>query len=709
MPEVRPQIPPQVERCINDITAHLTRAVRETSDLQQYLRIHAECLTQALGPGGFAYQMLGPSGLQTVLEINQASLVEGSPEQADAFKQMARQVLESSQTLIARAGTRPATPLRGLEIVDTPAPEDLGAFNLTAFEQFFIPIALNKKSAGVLQIWFNPDAEEIRQQRLAVLLAACGEIDLYFKTRQAADLTHEVTRMTSFTHLLQELAGDLDLQSIGWNVVNYAREAVDCERVSIFVARRLAAANLADADFHLQACSGLKKPNVRSEHAVTLTKLATCLVEQGRQDTPPPAISAPLPPAASAANGKETASEEAPPPPQLPASSPPRYRLTLTRRDPSLVESRPPDINEYFDLIPMNWALAIPLQDRDDHPCGILLFEGHKLPKNAQAAFEHMRELSVAIGRTVGAANHRQRSRWLRTATSLESTALRWAGTPRKKFFLRVVAPVVAVIGLLCLPFPMSIKGNAQVRPVDYRALPAMVSSRIVELPVQSGQRVRQGDVLCKLDTYDTELRLQQARQEYKRSLAEADLALNIRNDAQMQIARLNADKAMAAVDKFTHDLEQCVVHAPFDGVVVGPQELGQRLGRVVNVGDTLIEVAKPTNWEVKVQMREQDVAQLETYLERTRRPIDVALKLAANPGQTYQLSLSNAEQFGAGAEAVDGKYLFGLVLPLKVPAEEGERLKVGFAGQAAFKVGYRPIYYIFFHDFINFLKVHFV
>lgn len=736
MNETSYQVSPHIQRCVNDITAHLARAAKEPADLQSYLRIHAECLVQALAPRGFSYGMLGGAGFQTVLERNIADLSAVSPhaeEQADSFRRAVAQVAAGGQPMIVAANSRPASALRGLELADAPAPEELPVFNLTAFEQFFIPIPLNKKIIGVLQVWFAPEPTaaanaEIRQQRLAVLVSVCAEIELYFKARRGVDLAQELTRLTTFTHLLQELAGDVDLQSVGWNVVNYAREAVDCERVSLFVAERLATGSRLRPPaedgpaYELQASSGLQKAHTRSEHAVTLARLARRLVALSRVSAAPeenaPATTTQIavtnettpaanpPPATSAEQASAGADEGAPP--ALAASAPPRYRLTLTQRDPSKTDSRPPEINEYFDLMPMNWALALPLHDRQDRPCGILLFEGHQLPKNPQGSFEHMRELSVAIGRSVATAAHRQQSRWMRAAGSLETTTTRWSATPRRRLAARFLMPLTALVAAMFIPLQMNIKGNAQVRPVTYQVLPAMVSGRIIDLPAHAGQRVKEGEVLCRLDSYETETRLQQARQDYKRALAEADLAMSARNEAQMQIARLSADKAMASVEKFQYDLDQCTIRAPYDGIVIGPQDLAQRLGRVAAVGEPVVEVAKPTAWEVKVLLREEDVAWLGDKMAADRKPVDVDLKLAANPGQTYHLRLDNREQLAAGSEVVDGKYLFHLVLPLEVSAEEGERLKVGFGGQAAFRSGVHPLYYVWFRDFANFLKVHF-
>ncbi|MEX2044844.1 MAG: hypothetical protein WD941_05780, partial [Opitutus sp.] len=287
MPMQQSPAPPQIQNFVNSITARLAQLAKDPPDLLIYLRAHAECVAAALKPVGFAYEMQNGMGFQRVVHGNLESLGYGaSPEQEDAFQRAIRTAAEQRRPLLLPVRAGQETGLQGPSAEDSPAPDELPVFNGTPFEQMFIPIPLDDATAGVLHVWFSPGNRAAAQARLGLLKQICGEIELYLKARRGRDVSNEVTRLSTYSRLLEELAGDIDLESVGWNLVNYAREAVACERVCLFIAGNYSRAlpgnqfvGGLEYDFELQACSGLKKPHPKSAQAVVLTKVAQKLTE----------------------------------------------------------------------------------------------------------------------------------------------------------------------------------------------------------------------------------------------------------------------------------------------------------------------------------------------------------------------------------------------------------------------------------------------
>lgn len=725
--------PLQVQQFINGITARLAQLAKDPPDLLIYLRAHAECISTAFQPAGFIYEMRNGATFQRVLHANLDSLgYKDAPEQENAFQRAVQMVAGKRKPLLLAPHSREATGLQGLAVEDSPAPDELPLFNRTAYEQMFIPIPLAESTAGVLHIWFQPGPGNTSQTRLTLLSQLCAEIELYLKTRRAQDMSHEVTRLSTYSKLLEELTGDIDLESVGWNLVNFAREAVACDRVCLFIASNYDRALQPDAlmsgleyEFVLQACSGLKKPHPKSEQAVVLQHLAQALAQMSLSQTQPPPAAAPQP-AAPAPEGNAKVIEPlakviAEPGRPVPAEKPrekaptpstslarPRMQLTLMMRDPSKTASRPPEINDYFHVMPMNWATVIPLFDRNNRACGILLFEGTKVEEKLGKSLNPMIELAVSAGRALGTALYCNQNRSMRVARRLVTLRQSYVNTPARRKLYRFGLPLLLLAGGLIFPVSYNIKGNASVLAVKQNTLPALVNSRLLEVPVREGEPVKQGQVLARFDTRDIQLQLSQVEQEYERSLLESDAALNAGHESQMQIARLNAAKAEAVAQKLRADLERAVVRAPFDGLVLGAQTLSARIGDIPRLGEPVLQVIDPSAWQVKASLREKDLIFLEERLKENG-PIAASLRLASDPAYTHQLDLTTGNQLAYGLDTSTGEYQFTAMLPLNTVLDDAAFLKSGFTGRISFSAGTKPVAFVLFKDFADFIKIRFL
>jgi len=709
--------PQSLQQLVNGITARLAQLAKDPPDLLAYLRVHAESIVGAFQPVGFVYEMRNGTVFQRVLQVNIDSLgLKVFPEQEDAFRRAVLRVADHRKPILLTNSQGGGS--QALAVEDSPAPDELPIFNRTPFEQHFVPIPLGNACAGVLHIWFTPAPPQVAQTRSLLLRQICADAEIYLKARQARDHSAEVTRLSTHVRLLEELTGDIDLESVSWNMVNFAREAVNCERACLFIASDYdrpvnEATPLGGGiyDFVLQACSGLKKPNPRSEQAMTLQRVAQKLTEMSLAKA---AAAAALPPPA-AVNGTGAAPLAKPdrePTPAAPTVAPPgsnrpRPQIVLMIRDPAKTATRAAEINDYFDLMPMNWATVIPLFDRNDRVCGILLFEGIKVEEKLANAMKPMLELGVAAGRTLGTALYCSQHRSMRVARSVVAARQRYVNTPAKRKFLRMGVPLLLLAAALACPFPYRIKGDANIVAVNQNALPALVNARLLDVVVREGETVKQGQALAHFDTQDLRLQLAANEQEQQRSLLESDAALAAGNETQMQMFRLKADQAGATMQKLRSDLEHAVLRAPFDGIVLGAQTLSTRRGEVLRMGETALHVVDPKGWQVKTGLREKDLIFLDERLKQTG-PIPAVLRLAADPAQKYELELTSANQLAYGLNTAEGEYEFTAVLPFTMSVDNPTFLKSGFTGRVTFAVGRRPVAYLLFKDFIQYITVRF-
>jgi hypothetical protein len=707
--------PTQVQQFFNGITARLAQLAKDPPELLAYLRAHAECVSTALNPTGFSYEMRSGSAFQRMLQANVESLgYKDSPEQENAFQRAILAVADQRKPLLLPPHSNQSTGLQGLSVEDSPAPEELPIFNRTPFEQMFIPLPMGEVSAGVLHIWFQPGPPGAAQTRVTLLKQLCGEIDQYFKARRTRDVAHEVTRLTTYAKLLEELTGDIELESVGWNLVNFAREAVVCDRVCLFTASNYDRALPPDAlmsqleyEFVLQACSGLKKPHPKSEQAVVLKRVAQTLTQMSLEKRAAP----PNPePAGTAAVPNGSAPVEKKPENTTVATADanrPRMQITLMMRDPTKTATRPPEVNDYFHLMPMNWATVIPLFDRNQRVCGILLFEGTKVDDKLAAAMKPMLELAVSAGRALGTALYCNQHRSMRIARRVITWREQYINTPAKRKWMRYGIPIVTIALLLAFPFNYRIKGNASILATTQITLPSLVNSSLLEVLVREGEPVKKGQVLARFDTKDIRLQLAQVEQEYERSLVESDAALSAGNESQMQISRLNAAKAAAIAEKLRADEARAVIRAPFDGLVLGAQTLSTRIGDIPKIGEPVLQVIDPSAWQVKAALRERDVIFLGDRL-REKGTVPATLRLSSDPAHSYQLTLNRPDQLAYGLDTSTGDYQFTAMVPLKEVLNEKTFLKSGFTGRISFDAGRRSLAYILFKDFIDFITVRF-
>ncbi len=715
----------QVQRIAADLSAHLAQLLKDPPDLATYLRAHAESVIQIIQPAGLAYEMLSGQNFQRVFAHNYDSLrLKSAPAQELAFQRAIKKTADKLQPLFLDANSLPVDMPHGLRPEDAPAPESLALHNQTPFQQVFVPIPLNRKAVGVLHAWFNPADANAANARVALLGHAAAEIEAYLKARRSSDMSQELSRINTYARFLEDVAGDQELDSVAWKLVNYAREAVGCDRVCMMVDSRygLVAGKGGDFDrFTLQACSGLRRPHPRSEHAEVLKAHAAELLKLAVEAAPEPAGT--NKPAAE--NGGNPTDKKAPEPGTraaagIPADSRPKMRIMFTIRDPAKVATRPEAVNRYFEVIPMNWSTVLPLYDRENRVCGTLLFEGQQSTEKIAPLFAQMRDLAVSGGRALSTALVWNRRRALRSARVL----MRWRDTlvrtPSRRLFLKYGLPLLLLVGVLAFPYPYRVRGDATLRPAQVQTVAALTSGRLMEVSAREGSRVKKGQVLCVLDSADLELQLRQVEQDIQRTQTESNLNLrDDRSEGRMQMARLNAQKFETLAEKIRRDISLTVIRAPFDGVLVGPQDLTQRKGQVVKMGETVAEIVDPSHWEVKVSVREQDVPTLMTEVNQRREAdpkasIPGELILTAHPDQVFSFALSDPAAFAHRLDTTAGKYNFSAIFPIQTddPAlttvGTERELKTGYTGRARLTCGKRSIARILFGDFARFIKVNF-
>lgn len=228
-------------------------------------------------------------------------------------------------------------------------------------------------------------------------------------------------------------------------------------------------------------------------------------------------------------------------------------------------------------------------------------------------------------------------------------------------------------------------------------SISAQVSARIIALPFDENDAVKAGDVLVRLDARDLAANLDSAKAQLKSeearlegakanfanataelgrrrelfsskdvSQAELDSAETdyLRLQSALRQAEFSIEIAKANISRAEKDLDNAVIRAPFDGVVVKRNaEVGELVvvGTLNNAGSVIMEVADLSVMLIRAKIDEANVA-----------PV--------REGQTARVSLNafNNENFTATVERVmlqrqidrDGTAYFEAELNLQVPKD---------------------------------------
>jgi HlyD family secretion protein len=233
-------------------------------------------------------------------------------------------------------------------------------------------------------------------------------------------------------------------------------------------------------------------------------------------------------------------------------------------------------------------------------------------------------------------------------------------------YFLRMrqalsVAEVTTVKASISQPGTPSV-GSAVLTASGYvvarrkAVVSAKIQGRLANLRVEEGSRVREGEVIARLESTDYEAQVQRARAQLQRAQADLGenqrqtrLAANLARDAvlsqdaleasesRVKVAEAGVAQAQADLQFAQAQLQNTLIRAPFTGVVVKKMaEVGESVAPIppgVNLSTSsgaIVALADLDTLEVEADVAEANVARL-----ADEQPAEVTVE--AFPGQTYK------------------------------------------------------------------------
>ncbi|NWA04985.1 efflux RND transporter periplasmic adaptor subunit [Pseudomonas gingeri] len=213
---------------------------------------------------------------------------------------------------------------------------------------------------------------------------------------------------------------------------------------------------------------------------------------------------------------------------------------------------------------------------------------------------------------------------------------------PRRPWRLRltrkrqVVLVALALLSLL-IPVRQSVLAPAEVVPLAGRVVAAPLDGVVAEFLVKPNQGVKTGDLLVRFES--TTLKAQADVAQRALGVAEAELKANAQrafadaeSSSKIDLLAARVEQKRAERDYAAELLKRSEVRAERDGIAVFA-DAERWTGKPVQTGERLMEIADPSQAELRIELAVGDAIALESNAE-------VALFLDSDPLQRHSAKL---------------------------------------------------------------------
>lgn len=189
-----------------------------------------------------------------------------------------------------------------------------------------------------------------------------------------------------------------------------------------------------------------------------------------------------------------------------------------------------------------------------------------------------------------------------------------------------------------------TVSATGTVQPRDSVEVSGKVTARIKEILVEENDHVRAGQVVAILDGKDYEAKLDQAnftltnaRQKLERT--ERLYKIGAKSLQDLQDAQYEYDRAKSSVELAEDDVNQTVITAPMDGIVVGEPKTPGTMAVQGSTNPTVImRIADLSEKLVKAKVDETDIGSVKVG-ERATFTVD------AYPDKTFRAEVTKISQ----------------------------------------------------------------
>ncbi|WP_165065884.1 efflux RND transporter periplasmic adaptor subunit [Paludisphaera rhizosphaerae] len=592
----------------------IRKLVAEIADLAesdvQPNEFYGEFLNRAVAAtaasGGAFWLLDGRGGLrlQYQLEFAQTGLMDGRVKTAP-HDQLLGCMIQASQPQVIP----PGAVIEGM-------PQ---AFNPTHLAIILAPLIVDKQVVGLLEILMDPNRRAAQQKSTLRFVGDLTDLAAnYLKNRQMRQMVSQQrlwNQLETFTHQVHHT---LDFKETTYAVVNDGKRLVGCDRLS--VAMKVSGRTM------VEAISGQEVVEQRSNQVRELTKLCKAVIRSGDD-------------------------------------------LVYTGH----TEGFAPDIRDALELYvdeSGSKALAIVLlykpekeegaERKEKVPYGCLVAE--QIGDEIAPTDMHARTEVVARHSSTALWNSQEHHRiFLRPVLKAMGSPWRLLRGRTLAKILAVLALVVTVIGALTLvPWNLRIEGRGSLLPENRSIVYAPNPGIIAEVPKEHGDHVAKGEMIARLDSRELEKELKKLQADFGKAENQANIlgrqieATNRTSQnnsetyqlmAQHSEALLTARSAREQIEITKEQIQAMTITSPQDGIVTTWEVKKNLMGRPVDIGTELLQVAATDGeWILEVEVPDDDMGPILAAKSKLDAEVAAGTKPAGSALPAYFVVMTEPE-----------------------------------------------------------------
>lgn len=611
--------------------------------------------TDALG--GAVWLVARRDGNDISLKLGASANLEEAAGGSDSAQRQqvlraACEVILSSQPLVLMP------PPPGKEAVTPGVLVNLGPHGIVG-----VPLRSGDDHLGSVQLWFPRQSDPKKLAELALMVQALmAELGPRLRSRQIRELGAQSRRQQQLLQMALDVTGQLDTRQAARLAAAHARELLGINRVSILIH---------EGDrWRVAGVSGQAQVDERSDPVTRMIKLA---------------------------------STEA--------------------RDHAWVIIRgedPAPVDWYFEDTQMQSAVLIPLRDGPEgRVIGTMLCEsiesstfgsagmpGDPRPPALALALALAQWLADLAGKSLCAALVHQSLPLGTTLAKLGRWRTEAMATHKRRWWTWTLALGLLLLAGFFWPLTAKIEGDCTLLPRKRALITAEAAGRVEEVLVREGERVKKDQVIATLDTRRLQAELESTVQARKRLEAEAERQRGQGKEALARIATLEAQSTVEMEKRLKLEINLAQMRAPIDGVMM-TKDIHLRTGTFLQAGEALAEVATIDGWDLRIDVPEADIAEVEEALE-TKSPREVRYLLYTQSARELSASLKDKSQISPALQAGKDGGVFSITLPeVALPEELLPLMRPGLTGRAKIELENRAAGHVLLRKFTRWLRMH--
>lgn len=556
----------------------IRKLVAEIADLAesdvQPAEFYGEFLNRAVAAtaasGGAFWLLDGRGGLrlQYQLDFAQTGLMDGRVKTAPHDALLGCMVQASQPQVIP-----PGAVIEGM-------PQ---AFNPTHLAVVLAPLIVDKQVVGLLEILMDPARRAAQQKSTLRFVGDLTDLAAnYLKNRQVRQMASQQrmwNQLETFTHQIHHT---LDFKETAYAVVNDGKRLVGCDRMSL--AMKLSGRTM------VEAISGQEVVEQRSNQVRELTKLCKAVIRSGED-------------------------------------------LVYTGH----TEGFAPDLRDALELYvdeSGSKAVAVVLlykpekeegtEQKEKVAYGCLVAE--QIGDEVAPTDMHARSEVVARHASTAMWNAQEHHRiFLRPVLKAMGSPWRLLRGRTLAKIIAVLALIVSLIGVLTfVPWNLRIEGRGSLMPEQRSIVYAPDQGIIAEVPVEHGDRVKKGDVIARLDSRKLDRELKELQAQYNKAVSQNSIYQRQEQSAgqreqgnqeglqllaQKTEAQITAKSTAQQIEIIKEQIEDLSIRAPHDGIITTWEVKKNLLGRPVDIGTELLQLAETEGeWLLEVEVPDDDM-----------------------------------------------------------------------------------------------------